>query len=227
MTALSEDDRTRELAIARPEDPALLHLAVVGDTYTVLLSGEQTAGRFAMLDMLIPPSGGPPPHRHNFEECFRVLEGSLEVWVRDLPPVRLEAGDTANIPANAPHAFRNPAQVPARLLCTAAPAGLEKFFAEFGDPVPTRTSPGPTLSDTERDDRLRRANGGGASVRHGDPAPARPMSTAAYARRRRTTAERGGGRPYVITHRREQIGHGLGVLARQRGSESSWFRTSM
>ena len=157
MTALSEDDRTREPAIARPEDPALLHLAVVGDTYTVLLSGEQTAERFAMLDMLIPPGGGPPPHRHNFEECFRVLEGSLEVWVRDLPPVRLEVGDTANVPANAPHVFRNPAQVPARLLCTAAPAGLEKFFAEFGDPVATRTSPGPALSDAERDDRLRRA----------------------------------------------------------------------
>jgi mannose-6-phosphate isomerase-like protein (cupin superfamily) len=151
-----------------------MHMAVVGDTYTVLLSGEQTAGRFAILDMLIPPGGGPPPHRHNFEECFRVLEGSLEVWVRDLPPVRLEAGDTANIPANAPHAFRNPAQVPARLLCTAAPAGLEEFFAEFGDPVPTRTSPGPSLSDAEREDRLRRAMT--AAPRYGMeiPPPAAP-----------------------------------------------------
>jgi quercetin dioxygenase-like cupin family protein len=157
MTALPEDDPSRQPAIARPEDADLVHLAVVGDTYTVLLAGEQTAGRFAMLDMLIPPGGGPPPHRHDFEECFRVLEGSLEVRVRDLPPIRLEAGDTANIPANAPHAFRNPAQAPARLLCTVAPAGLEKFFAEFGDPVPTRTSPPPSLSDAEREARLHRA----------------------------------------------------------------------
>src|SRR4051812_13526256 len=131
MTALPEDDLARKPTIARPEDPALVHLGVVGDTYTVLLSGEQTAGRLAMLDMLIPPGGGPPLHRHDFEECFRVLEGSLEVRVRDLPPVRLEAGDTANIPANAPHAFRNAAQVSARVLCTVAPAGLERFFAEF------------------------------------------------------------------------------------------------
>jgi quercetin dioxygenase-like cupin family protein len=154
---LPEDDPGRELAVARPEDPGLVHLAVVGDTYTVLLSGEQTAGRFAMLDMLIPPGGGPPPHRHDFEECFRVLEGSLEVHVRDLPAVRLEAGDSANIPANAPHAFRNPADVPARLLCTAAPSGLERYFAEFGDPVPTRTSPAPSLSDAEREERVRKA----------------------------------------------------------------------
>jgi mannose-6-phosphate isomerase-like protein (cupin superfamily) len=155
--ALPEDDPTRELSIARPEDPALVHLAVVGDTYTVLLSGEQTAGRFAMLDMLIPPGGGPPPHRHDFEECFRVLEGSLEVRLRDLPPVRLEAGESANIPAIAPHSFRNPAEVPVRLLCTVAPSGLERYFAEFGDPVPTRTSPAPQLSDAERQERLQQA----------------------------------------------------------------------
>lgn len=157
MNPLPEDDLSRELVIARPDDPALTHLAVVGDTYTVLISGEQTAGRFAMLDMLIPPGGGPPPHRHDFEECFRVLEGSVEVRVRDLAPVRLEAGESANIPANAVHAFRNAAEVPARLLCTVVPSGLERFFAEFGDLVPTRTSPAPSLSEAERQERLRRA----------------------------------------------------------------------
>jgi quercetin dioxygenase-like cupin family protein len=154
---LAADDPMRELAIARADDEALVHLAVVGDTYTVVLAGEQTADRFAMLDMLIPPGGGPPPHRHGFEECFRVLSGSIEVQLRDLPPLRLEAGDSVNIPANAPHAFRNPADAEARLLCTVAPAGLERFFAEFGDPVPTRTSPAPELTDAERQDRLERA----------------------------------------------------------------------
>jgi len=150
-------DLAREVAIARPDDPALTHLAVVDDTYTVLLSGDQTNGRFAMLDMLIPPGGGPPPHFHDFEECFRVLEGSIEVRVGDAPPVVLEQGDSANIPANAPHSFRNAAEVQARLLCTVAPSGLEKFFAEFGDPVATRTSPAPKLSDAEREQRLRMA----------------------------------------------------------------------
>src|SRR3954451_12030479 len=147
ISPLPADDPTRNLAIARADDEALVHLAVVGDTYTVLLSGEQTDGRFAMIDMLIPPGGGPPPHRHNFEECFRVLAGSVEVILRGLAPVRLEAGDSVNIPANAPHAFRNAGDAPARLLCTVAPAGLERFFAEFGDPVATRTSPAPELTD--------------------------------------------------------------------------------
>jgi quercetin dioxygenase-like cupin family protein len=154
---LPDDDPARRLAVARPDDPALVHLAVVGDTYTILISGEQTAERFTLIDMLIPAGGGPPRHRHDFEECFRVLEGSIEVTLRDEPPVRLEAGETVNIPANAPHAFHNPADVTARLLCTAAPAGLERFFAEFGDPVASRTAPSPELTDTERQERLGRA----------------------------------------------------------------------
>jgi quercetin dioxygenase-like cupin family protein len=154
---LPEDDLTRDLAVARPDDPELLHLSVVGDTYTVLLSGDQTAERFALIDMLVPPSAGPPPHRHDFEETFHVLEGAIEVHLRDLPPVRLEAGETANIPANAPHRFHNAGDVPARLLCTAAPAGIERFFAEFGDPVATRTSPPPPLTDAERHERLAKA----------------------------------------------------------------------
>lgn len=152
-----DDDPTRVLAVARPDDPELPHLAVVGDTYTVLLSGEQTAGAFALIDMLIPAGGGPPPHRHDFEECFHVLEGVIEVTLRDDPPVRLQAGETVNIPANAPHAFRNASDTTARLLCTAVPAGLERYFAEFGDPVATRTSPPPPLTPQERQQRLERA----------------------------------------------------------------------
>ena len=157
MTPLPDDDPRRALTVARPDDPDLLHLAVVGDTYTVLVSGEQTAGRYALIDMLVPAGAGPPPHRHDFEESFRVLEGSVEVTFRDDPPVRLHAGETVNIPANAPHSFRNGADVPARLLCTVVPAGLEAFFAEFGDRVDSRTSPAPALSDEEQQARLRRA----------------------------------------------------------------------
>src|SRR5947199_8665145 len=73
MSALPEDDRAREPAIARPADPDLLHLAVVGDTYTVLLSGEPTAGRLAMLDMLIPRAAG----RHRTGTTSRSASVSL------------------------------------------------------------------------------------------------------------------------------------------------------
>jgi hypothetical protein len=37
------------------------------------------------------------------------------------------------------------------------PSGLEKFFAEFGDRVESRTSAPPQLSESERQERLQRA----------------------------------------------------------------------
>ncbi|HXO74313.1 MAG TPA: hypothetical protein VN824_03765, partial [Puia sp.] len=39
-------------------------LSVVGDTYRILISGKETEGAFAVIDMLIPPGGGPGPHSH-------------------------------------------------------------------------------------------------------------------------------------------------------------------
>lgn len=39
-------------------------VSVVGDTYRVIIGGEQTSGAYALVDMLIPPKGGPLPHSH-------------------------------------------------------------------------------------------------------------------------------------------------------------------
>lgn len=35
-----------------------------------------------LIDMHVPPGGGPPPYRHDFEESFTLLEGELEVTFR-------------------------------------------------------------------------------------------------------------------------------------------------
>jgi quercetin dioxygenase-like cupin family protein len=139
--AIPPDDPRRHLTVARPEeDTALPHLGLVGDTYTILLTGEDTAGQYTLIDMHVPPGGGPPPHRHDFEEMFTVLEGEVELTFRGERMVA-RAGETVNVPANAPHAFTNASGAPARLLCMCSPSGQEKFFLEVGDPVATRTEP--------------------------------------------------------------------------------------
>ena len=143
------DDPGRTVAVARADDPAAPHVAVVGDTYTILLTGQDTAGRFTLIDMHVPPGGGPPPHRHDFEETFTVLEGEIELTFRGATSV-LRAGETANVPANAPHAFRNAADRPARLHCICSPAGQEEFFMAVGTPVAGRTTPAPELDDAAR-----------------------------------------------------------------------------
>jgi uncharacterized cupin superfamily protein len=97
--------------------------------------------------MHIPPGGGPPPHRHDFEETFIVLEGEFEATFRGARSV-VRAGETINIPANAPHQFHNSSAKPVRLLCICSPAGQEKFFMEVGVPVATRTTAPPMLDET-------------------------------------------------------------------------------
>ena len=141
-----------------PEDAdnALRHVAVVGDTYTILLAGDQTAGRYCLIDMHVPKGGGPPPHRHDFEEMFTVLEGEIAVTFRGETST-LRAGETINIPADAPHAFTNRSSQAARLLCMCTPAGQEQFFLEIGDPVGGRTAPPPTLSKEEQEARKEKA----------------------------------------------------------------------
>ena len=106
-STIPPDDLQRKLALARPnEDQNLPHIGLAGDTYTILLTGEDTAGRYTLIDMHIPPGGGPPPHRHDFEEMFTMLEGECAFTFRDQHLV-LRAGETINIPANAPHHFTN------------------------------------------------------------------------------------------------------------------------
>ena len=92
--------------------------------------------------MLVPPGGGPPPHRHDFEESFTILEGEIETTFRGKKSV-LRTGETVNIPANAPHSFTNAFKESARLLCICSPAGQEELFLAVGVPVETRTTQAP------------------------------------------------------------------------------------
>lgn len=143
------DDPDRALTVADPDDPRLPRVAVVGDTYTTLVSGAETAGRYCLIDMLVPQGGGPPPHRHDFEEMFTLLDGELEFTFRGQTRT-VAAGATINVPANAPHSFKNTSNKTAHMLCLCSPAGQDEFFAAVGVPVASRSAPPPTLDPDER-----------------------------------------------------------------------------
>jgi quercetin dioxygenase-like cupin family protein len=144
------DDLSRKLTIARPDDDqSLPHIGLVGDTYTILVAGQDTDGKYTLIDMHVPPGGGPPPHRHDFEEMFTVLDGEVRVTFRG-QTITARAGETINVPANAPHSFTNATGAPSRLLCLCAPAGQEEFFTLVGQPVASRTEAPPPLSPDEQ-----------------------------------------------------------------------------
>ena len=147
-SAIPADDHRRNLIIQNADTDKAVHLGMVGDTYTILLSGTDTAGKFCLIDMHVPPGGGPPPHRHDFEETFVLLEGELDAIFRGEKRT-VHAGETIHIPANAPHQFHNSSSQPVRMFCICSPSGQEEFFKEVAIPVATRTTPPPKLDEAQ------------------------------------------------------------------------------
>jgi quercetin dioxygenase-like cupin family protein len=147
-SSIPADDLNRSLTVADPDSAGVSHISVAGGTYSILVSGAQTAGRYCLVDMLVPAGGGPPPHRHDFEEMFTLLEGELEFTFRGKSQT-VRAGSTLNVPANAPHAFKNVSGKTARMLCMCTPAGQDEFFLEAGFPLEGRTSPPPKPTTQE------------------------------------------------------------------------------
>jgi quercetin dioxygenase-like cupin family protein len=123
---------------------------LVGDTYTTLLTGAQTGGAFTLLEALVPPDTGPPPHAHHAEdETFVLLEGALTFRVGDEAHAA-SRGTTIFVPRDTVHSFTNVGAGAARMLFMYSPAGMEGMFAEIGTPG-TRgvQAPPRTVADVE------------------------------------------------------------------------------
>jgi quercetin dioxygenase-like cupin family protein len=127
-------------------------IAVVGDVYRFLATGDDTNGKYALWEAIVPPGGGPPPHVHSREEeGFYILEGEITFTI-DSEPLVATAGMFANMPVGVPHSFKNASNRPAKMLISVAPAGLERMFFEFGVPVPqgATTAPPPTKEEIDK-----------------------------------------------------------------------------
>ena len=126
---------------------------MVGDVYRFLATGDDTDGRYAQWEALVPPGGGPPPHVHSREEeGFYVLDGEITLHVGG-ERVVVTAGSFANVPVGTPHSFRNEGNRPAKMLISVAPAGLERMFFEVGAPLAegaTTAAAPPTPDEIER-----------------------------------------------------------------------------
>lgn len=127
-------------------------IAVAGDLYTLLVTGEHTAGAFTLVDALVPPGGGPPPHTHSREdESFYIIEGTM-TFTANGRTFTAGPGESVHIPRGIPHHFHNSSDRPVRMLFQCIPAGIEHMFLEAGTPVSpdATTAPAPTRDDIDR-----------------------------------------------------------------------------
>ena len=127
-------------------------IAVVGDVYRFLATGEDTDGRYALCHAIVGPGGGPPPHIHSREEeGFYILEGEVTFSTAEHRLIG-RPGMFVNMPVGTLHSFKNESCQPARMLITVAPAGLEQMFFEVGVPLApgATTAPPPTKAEIDK-----------------------------------------------------------------------------
>lgn len=135
-------------AIARKSDESRA-LWFLGGLYEVLVAGEETGGKATVMRMTAPAGTGSPPHTHAGDELLYVLDGDVDVHI-DGDVISAGPGATFAFPAGTLEWFEAGTQ--ATVLVTYTPGGIDKFFAEVGEPAATRTLPPPSDSppDFER-----------------------------------------------------------------------------
>src|SRR4051794_19371477 len=91
-------------------------IAVVGDVYRFLATGDDTSGKYPLFEALVGPGGGPPPHvQSREEEGFYVLEGKI-TFTANGERVVATAWMFANMPVGTPHSFKSESDRPAKIV---------------------------------------------------------------------------------------------------------------
>lgn len=106
----------------------------------VRVSGEETDGRYAVLEILVSEGDMPPLHVHHEEdEVFHVLEGEVTLFLPGTE-VPLAAGETFRAPGGVPHTY-HVESASARWLVFCAPARFDGFVRAVSEPAAAEELP--------------------------------------------------------------------------------------
>jgi len=126
--------KSNDSANPAPRRPKVVHagdgmrLNVRGIVFSYKAVGEDTEGRYALTEGIVPPHHGAPEHIHHREdEAFYILEGEFEIECGG-EIFRASPGTFALLPKGLPHRFQNLADRPGKVLCVQSPSGIEEFF---------------------------------------------------------------------------------------------------
>lgn len=111
--------------------------------YEVKASSEETGGMLTAMQMTIPPGMGPPPHTHPGGESVYVLEGRVRYHIGG-ETYEGGPGTFFHVPPEVEENFEPAGDEPIRILVLYTPGGIEKFFAEIGEPAQRRELPPPS-----------------------------------------------------------------------------------
>ena len=113
------------------KDHARESFYVLGETLAPMLTNDMGSA-VEIFDTRGPTGGGPPTHRHAWEEIYVVTKGVLDVTV-DGKTTRLKPGGFAHVPANTPHSYFTVED--AEFLTIVTRGNASKFFRQVSSEV--------------------------------------------------------------------------------------------
>ena len=118
---------------------------ILGDVYTVKISGDETQGRYSVWEIEVAPNNGPPLHKHSMEdESFYVLEGDFS-FPYGSKETKAGKGQFMYVPRGEFHTYKNIGSSPGKLLLIISPPQFETFLQDIGLPIEDKSSFRPPL----------------------------------------------------------------------------------
>ena len=120
-------------------------LAYMGSNMSLFAKGEETGGRFALMEFHSRPGNEPPPHIHEWEhELYYLLAGRMEFYC-DGEILNVGRGEVAFLPQGKAHAFYIRSPMVRTLISVQAtderPVGLDRYFMGMGEPAASMDLP--------------------------------------------------------------------------------------
>lgn len=144
---MSTDEKTQAHVMGKSQGRPLWHL---GALLTFKALGSETAGRFWALEGLADRNMAVPLHVHTHEDEFwYILEGEICFTIAD-QTLTGGPGAFAYIPKGVAHTFQVMTET-ARWFGVGAPAGLDQWFFETGEPAQSLTLPPPAANPPDVD----------------------------------------------------------------------------
>ncbi|WP_420138320.1 cupin domain-containing protein [Sphingomonas sp.] len=125
------------------------HYLFAGVVMTILISGEETGGRYALLVSRVPAGHATPPHLHDIEtEISVVLKGALTAETNGVAKVA-QVGEAIQFPSGHVHRLLNAGETAEAHLLLCAPAGFEQFVRAVSPRVDDPDTPPRPLAGEE------------------------------------------------------------------------------
>lgn len=129
----------------------------LGELAIIHITGKETDGRYAVVELYATKEGVAPWHIHHSEdEAFYIIDGEMTIYVGD-KAIKGKPGDFIFAPKDVPHMYTVDTPGHARVMMVFSPAGFEDFVRATSVPASSLIPPPPETVNIDYDQIMKLA----------------------------------------------------------------------